>query len=197
MKEHMDKIEFLLQRYDYEQLSAQEQHLVQEILGSEEAYRLMRTSINQARGSQTDLKSGAAMKQELMTEFKKQHGRAGAHTSGSLLGRLFQRQVPAYVMVILLLVAVAPYFFWGTGAPDQQASEVTYVEVPTIADTVYVTLAADTVYQERLVYQKVFVKASPTPDELQQKQQATFVSSDVNTSLADNEALTALTVSID
>ncbi|MEL7146402.1 MAG: hypothetical protein AAFO69_08545 [Bacteroidota bacterium] len=190
----MDKVEFLVQRYDYGQLSPQEQLLVQESLGSAEAYRLMRISVLQAKASNTEIKAPAAMKQELMGEFQKKHRSADVFAASGFAGLLFHKKVPAYVLLLLLIVAIGPYFF--LIGPENRPTTVTLVEVPSVPDTVFVTMAADTVFQERVVYQKVYVEAPPTPS-LTTQEQNVFTSSDVSTSLADNVALTDLTVSID
>ena len=196
MKEHMDKVEFLLQRYNFEQLNQQEQKLVVDVLGSAEAYQLLRMSMTQAKTSGKDLKVKPSMKASLMADFRKQHSQSQATWTGSFVGSLFQKQVPAYLLLILLLIAVVPYFVGGSTG-EEKGTEIAYVEVSAPADTVYVSVPADTVFQDKIVYRKVYVTAPSAPDQQEKEGIGSFVSSDVNTSLADNEALTDLTVSID
>ncbi|MEL6560592.1 MAG: hypothetical protein AAFQ94_20540 [Bacteroidota bacterium] len=198
MKEYTDKIESLVQQFDYDELNDVDKSFVVEVLGSKEAYTLLRTSILQAKASAGSFRVDGKMKNTLVSEFKNTRRRKAS----SPLLAVFNRKIPAYYSLILLLLMALPFFYLLTNRPQNVEPQITYVNLPGTTDTLYVSTPADTVFVDKVVYQKVYIPAEPKKDVLLtskpvSKVTESFAESDVNTSLSGNAALNDLMISIE
>jgi len=147
MKESIDKIELLLTKFTYEELNEVDRNFVNEVIGSKEAYDLLRKSTLQAQQSGVDLIASSSMKADLVKQFKRTHGKG---ISSPALG-LFTRKVPAYYMMLFILLVSIPFIYLLSQGQPVAASQVTYIEVPGATDTLYVSLPPDTIVTERVV----------------------------------------------
>lgn len=198
MNEYTDKIESLVQRFDFDELNDVDKSFVIEVLGSKEAFTLLRKSLLQAKASADSFHTNSKMKNTLLTEFKSTHSR-GIY---SPLLSLINRRIPAYYSIILILLMALPSFYLLNNSIQKAEPQITYVNLPGTTDTLYVASPADTVFLEKLVYQKVYLPVKPKSDDLLTKKPVTkpvnsFASSDVNTSLSGNAALNELMISIE
>lgn len=196
--EYIDKIESLLQKFTYEELNEVDRKLVDEVVGSEEAYNLLRKSTLQAKASSQDLEVNKRMKDKLMDQFKEEWRKSSSSPVSVMIGR----KVPAYYALILMLLTAFPFIYLLSQKPQVTEQQITYVDVPGVTDTLYVKLPADTIFTERVVYQKVFIPVESKTDIVLAKktiQQAeeSFATSDVRTSLSENKALNDLMISIE
>ncbi|MGB3464559.1 MAG: hypothetical protein WBA74_04785, partial [Cyclobacteriaceae bacterium] len=107
--------------------------------------------------------------------------------------------------LVLMLLTALPFVFLLLQNSPSDAIEapdplISYVEIPVKADTVYITLPADTLIKERLVYRKVYLPADTVykiAEIKDAKPKDTFIASEISTTIADNKALADLVISID
>lgn len=198
MNEYTDKLESLVQRFDYDELNDVDKSFVVEVLGSKEAFTLLRNSILQAKASADGFTTNSKMKGALISEFKNTH----SSSVSSPFVALISRRIPAYYSLILLLLMALPFFYLLSNRSQDVEPQITYVNVPGATDTLYVSTPADTIFKEKVVYQKVYVPIEPKKDVLLtdkpvSKPNDVFSESDVNTSLSGNAALNDLMISIE
>jgi hypothetical protein len=148
INENMEEmLERLLATKNWEELSPQERSLVIQELGSEEQYILMRKIGSTLVSEKPDLSPDPKILKKLQGELRSKH-RPG-------LSRLLEWNVPAYTMVIPILMAIA--LSYSMNMPqDVQIQSATKI----VSDTVYITKSADTVYVDRVVVRYV-EKATP------------------------------------
>lgn len=202
MKNYIDRIEFLLSRYDYNELQPSDKKLADEMIGSEAAYNLLRKSKKQGLDSRGDLSISLDRKKELLKTF-----RSAKVKTSPVIFSLLNRRIPAYYSIaILLLSALSVVLILSSRSdltpPSSSPVEVNYVEVPAKPDTVYLTGVTDTVFLERVVYRNVYLPADTVYQVVDRGSKLPgakkeLITSDVSTSIADNKALNDLMISID
>ncbi len=194
MKDHFDKIEWLLAHFDFEELKESDKNAAIKALGSQETYTFSRKNILLAKSSQQHISARPLMKNELLGKFKEKHD-VGKYSTKQTF---FTRRIPTYYMAAAIVLLLIPIIFLFSKEPIVQ-QQIVYQSLPAVSDTLYVDLPADTVFIDKVqvVYQKVFV---PTPlKEEPVKVITKEVKSDpviINTSLAGNKVLNDLLVSI-
>ncbi len=146
MNEDFEKLDQLLRVGDFESLSGEDQHWIEESIGSAEAFDRLRETTIIAR--QENVKNvRPQVKKDLMKQFKEKH------QPGWKL--VLQWKIPAYAA--MLIVALISSLLM-TLMPEKERIVERYIPQQPIVDTVFVASEPDTVFIERTIDRPVYVK---------------------------------------
>lgn len=142
-----EKLEHLIQTKNWGELTADEKHVVIEILGSEEAYQNLRNIDNSLI---QERKSEVLPQGHVLRSLKKEFG--ARHPRTSILDQFLGYRMPAYAAAIITAIVVVGAFYAGKQSIDQPIAQASF----TPRDTVYLSTVPDTVYLTKVVYRNVY-----------------------------------------
>jgi hypothetical protein len=142
-----DRIEELLQTKTWDQLNGEEKKLVEEILGSRQAFENMK-KIDLALSE----KPAHILPESARLRFLKKHFQE-THQANSVFVKLFAAKVPSYAVMVLVVLCVMSAWLLGRNSRDTKVIST----APVVnQDTVYLASRPDTVFIEKVVYKNVY-----------------------------------------
>jgi hypothetical protein len=164
MKTNEEKIEDLINRCSFDDLTVEEKELVLAVLGTEDQYHALRKICVLFQNSTQ--KSAVRPAPGILTLLKNRLSQS--RREASVFSRIFQIRIPAYAAFLLMIVSSTLVAMLAMNTVGKKtASEMLNIK----GDTVYLT-RMDTVFRERIVVKyvhppaatPVVVTASLTPD---------------------------------
>jgi hypothetical protein len=153
-----NQLDELLRRKSYHKLTADELEFVTEQIGGEKPYNELKEMVMTAMQSQS-IPVGVAVKQDLVHRFKGKHQRAPFFW--------LRYQMPAYVNVLLIVIAVAAAWYL---KPVEQViiDRPVTVQLPGRTDTLMISSPADTIFIEKRIRVEVPVYITKTAEPIKE-----------------------------
>jgi hypothetical protein len=146
-----EKIDFLIQTKNWNELTPDEKNLIVKELGSEAAFHAFKeVNAHLADSEKSKFSPDRSVLPALRSRMKQKHSPVPR------LKKVLLFPIPGYAFV---LFGLAMAFVFQSGGKHENDSHTTATLIK--RDTVYVSSAPDTVYINRVVYKKVFVPQQP------------------------------------
>ncbi|MCH2045650.1 MAG: hypothetical protein MK212_16155 [Saprospiraceae bacterium] len=153
-------LEYLLERFSFEELDADQQNWVLQELSASE-YQQLRDTLLHSQGYfelQSSTESTPPQPpQQLQEAFKNRYGK-----QDTFWKQILMYKIPSYQVAALLTAVIA--LVWFFGRTTQTQTERIIVSVPQVQYKTKVLTQIDTIYQERIVYKTIKVPQAPLPN---------------------------------